>query len=164
MALVALAGGIGVIWLAPLMFDQLVFFADQEQTRVAAASRQAMLPPTGLVVLGAIGLGIRVTPAHGLLAALPAVTAVPLALLLPDAAYQLLAYAITAPISLGALLSAAAPPPRNVRVSVVLVGVVFLVALTVLASPITLMVLIALVVWWRLPARGTAERHVEERR
>ena len=160
--LLALAGGIGVIWLAPLMVDQLVLFGDQEQTRIAAASRGVMLLPTALVIIGAIGTGSRVTGMHGVLAALPAMVAVPLALLLPERLLQLLAYAVTAPISLGALLSAAAPPPKNVRLPVVLVGVVLLVALTVLASPFTLMVLIGLIVWWRLPNWRTTERHGQE--
>ena len=158
-ALLAFVGGVGLIWLAPLMADQFVLFADQEQTRTAAASRQAMPLPTALLLVGAIGSGVRVTRMHGLLVALPALTAVPLALLLPDALYQVLAYAITGPISLGALLSAAVPAASNIRIPLVLGGIVLILAVTVLASPFTLMVLIALIVWWRLPAPGAAEPH-----
>jgi hypothetical protein len=163
-ALMAIAGGAGLIWLAPLMADQFVLFADQEQTRTAAASRQAMPLPTALVLVGAIGSGLRVTRMHGLLVALPAITAVPLALVLPDALYQVLAYAVTAPIALGALLSAAVPAARNVRVPVVLGGILLILAVTVLASPFTLMVLIALIVWWRLPTGGRPNVTGNERR
>ena len=148
------AAGIGVVavlWLAPLMGDQLVFFGDQEQTRQAAASRQAMLPAAALLLVAGAGLLSRHRRLHALLAALPALVSVPLSLAAPAAAYGLLAYAIVAPISLGALLSAAAPPPRSVRVPVLLVGAVLLAGLTVLASPFTIMVLVALIVWWRLP-------------
>ena len=102
----------GLAWLAPLMFDQLVFFGDQEQTALAAASRTLMLPAAALLVVASAGIRVRGLSVHALLAILPAFVAVPLALLAPGPAYQLLAYAITAPLSLGALLSAAIPPPR----------------------------------------------------
>ena len=36
----ALIGIAAVLWLAPLMGDQLIFFGDREQTRQAAASRR----------------------------------------------------------------------------------------------------------------------------
>ena len=147
----AIAGVVAVIWLGPLMGDQLVFFGDQEQTRQATASREAMIPAAVLLLVAAAGLLSRQRSLHALLAALPAIVAVPLSLVAPDAAYGLLAYAIVAPISLGALLSAAAPPPRSVPVPVLLVGAVLLVGLTILASPLTIMVLVALIVWWRLP-------------
>ena len=97
-------------------------------------------------------------PLHALLAALPALAAVPLALATPDTGYQLLAYAILGPISLGALLSAAIPPPRSLRIPVVVLGAVLLVGLTILASPFTVMVLVALIVWWRLPQENLAFR------
>ena len=69
---------------------------------------------------------------------------------------QLLAYAAVGPIALGALLSAAIPPPRSVRVPVIVLVAVLLLALTVLASPFTIMVLLTLVVWWRLPEEDLA--------
>jgi hypothetical protein len=152
----AVTGIAAVLWLAPLMGDQLVFFGDQEQTRQAAASRQAMLPAAALLLVAAGGLLSRRRQLRALLAAVPAFVAVPLQLAAPDAAFGLLAYAIAAPISLGALLSAAAPPPRSVRVPALVVGAVLLAGLTVLASPFTIMVLVALIVWWRLPQEDLA--------
>jgi hypothetical protein len=154
----AVTGIVAVLWLAPLMGDQLVFFADQEQTRQAAASRQAMLPAAAVLLVAAAVLLSRRRPLRALLAALPAATAVPLTLATPGAAYGLLAYAIIAPISLGALLSAVAPPPRSVRVPVLVVVAVLVIGLTVLASPFTVMVLVALIVWWRLPEEDFAVR------
>src|SRR5688500_18662345 len=106
----AIIGIVGVVWLAPLMSDQLVFFGDREQTRQAAASRQAMLPAAALLLVAAAGLLSQRLRLHAPLAALPAIVAVPLQSVAPDDAYGLLAYVMTAPIALGALLSAAAPP------------------------------------------------------
>lgn len=106
----AAAVGIGaVIWLAPLMTDQIVFFADREQTLVAEASRWTMLPVSGVLVACAAVLGRQVGLWHGVLAALPALIAVPLAWIAPGPAYQVLAYGATAPWALGALLIAAVP-------------------------------------------------------
>jgi hypothetical protein len=152
----AIIGIVGVVWLAPLMSDQLVFFGDQEQDRQAAASRQAMVPAAALLLVAAAGLLARRRPLHAVLVALPALVAVPLALLTPANAYQLVAYAVVGPISLGASLSAAIPPPRSFRVPVVVLGAVLLLALTILASPFTIILLIALIVWWRLPVEGLA--------
>jgi hypothetical protein len=151
----AAIGIVAVVWLAPLMSDQLVLFGDQEQTRQAAASRQAMLPAAALLLLAA-GLLTQRLRLHALLTALPALVAVPVALLAPENLYQLLAYAVLGPISLGALLSAAIPPPRSVRVPVIVLVAVLLLALTILASPLTIMVLVALIVWWRLPQEDLA--------
>jgi len=152
----AVIGIVAVVWLAPLMSDQLVFFGDRDQTRQAEASRQAMLPAAALLLVAAAGLLARRRPLHALLAALPAIVAVPLSLAVPDDAYGLLAYVITAPIALGALLSAAAPPPRSVPVPIWVVAAILVVGLTVLASPFTLMVLVAVIVWWRLPEEALA--------
>ena len=154
----AIIGIVGVVWLAPLMSDQLVFFGDQEQTRQAAASRQAMLPAAALLLVASAGLLARRRPLHAFLVALPTLVAVPLALLTPANAYQLLAFAVVGPISLGASLSAALPPPRSFRVPVVVLGAVLLLALTILASPFTIMLLIALIVWWRLPQENLTLR------
>jgi hypothetical protein len=111
----------------------------------------AMLPAAAVLLAAAAGLLSRRRPLHAALAALPALVAVPVALAAPDSGYGLLAYVIFGPISLGALLSAAAPPPRSVRVPALVVGAVLLVGLTVLASPFTIMVLVTAIVWWRLP-------------
>jgi hypothetical protein len=161
-AAASVIGVAGVIWLAPLMMDQLVFFADREQTRQAAVAREAMIPAAALLLVAAALLLSRRRHLHAMLAALPALVAVPLALAAPDVAYQLLAYAILAPIALGALLSAAAPPPRTVRVPMLLVAAVLLAGLTVLASPITAMVLIGLIVWWRLPTEISSSQGARE--
>jgi hypothetical protein len=152
----AIIGIVGVVWLAPLMSDQLVFFGDREQTRQADASRQAMLPAAALLLVAAAGLLSQRLHLHALLAALPAIVAVPLQSVAPDDAYGLLAYVMTAPIALGALLSAAAPPPRSVPVPIWFVAAVLVVGLTVLASPFTLLVLVGVIVWWRLPEEGLA--------
>ena len=152
----AIIGIVGVVWLAPLMSDQLVFFGDREQTRQADASRQAMLPAAALLLVAAAGLLSQRLRLHAPLAALPAIVAVPLQSVAPDDAYGLLAYVIAAPVTLGALLSVAAPPPRSVPVPILLVVAVLVVGLTVLASPFTIMVLVAAIVWWRLPQEELA--------
>ena len=148
-------GAVGLVWLAPLMLDQLVFFGDQEQTRQAEASREAMLPAAGLVAAAAAGLVIRGRRWHALLVAVPVLVAVPLALAMPDAAYQLLAYGILAPAGLGALLSAAFPLPRSVPIAIQLVGLGLIAIVGVVGTPFTAIVaVIALAVWWRLPRAG----------
>jgi hypothetical protein len=153
---ISVMGIAGLVWLGPLMFDQLVFFADREQTRQAAASRTFMLPAAALLVVASAGIGVRGLPLHALLASLPALVAVPLALLAPGPAYQLLAYVITAPVSLGALQSAAVSL-RAVPTRWLIIGVAIATALALIAeSFLALMVPVATVVWWRLQA-GTAE-------
>jgi hypothetical protein len=159
----AVIGIAAVLWLAPLMGDQLVFFGDREQTRQAEASRQAMLPAAALLLVAAGGLLSRRRHLRALLAAVPAFVAVPLQLAAPDAAYGLLAYVIAAPISLGALLSAAAPPPRSAPVPILLVAAALVLGLTVLASPFTIMVLVAAIVWWRLPEEDLAVARAHRR-
>lgn len=151
----------GLAWLAPLMFDQLVFFGDQEQTAQAAAARTLMLPAAALLVVASAGIRLRGLSVHALLAILPALVAVPLALVAPGPAYQLLAYAVTAPLSLGALLSAAVPPPRKAPTPWLIIGAVFVTVVALLAeSFLAPLVLVAFVVWWRLPT-GTAETVAE---
>jgi hypothetical protein len=148
----AALGVAGVLWLGPLMFDQLVFFGDQDQTLRARASRGAMVPAAAMVLVAAAGLMVRQHPWHALLVALPAIVAVPLALLVPSAAYQLLAYGMTAPMSLGALLSAALPLPRVVPMAIQLVSLGLLALMGIIASPfIAIIALVAVLVWWRLP-------------
>jgi hypothetical protein len=143
------------------MFDQLVFFADQDQTREAQASRQAMIPAAAILLLAAAGLTVRQRPWHALLVALPALVAFPLALLAPGAAYQLLAYGITAPMSLGALLSAVLPVPRALPVVIQLVGLGIIALMGIVATPfIAIIALVAVLVWWRLPEpQAFAVRH-----
>ena len=148
----SILGAVGLIWLAPLMFDQLVFFGDQDQTRQAAASREAMFPAAALLFVAAGVLTVRQHPWHALVVALPALVAVPLALLAPGAAYQLLAYGITAPMSLGALLSATVPLPRGLPMAIQLAGLGMLAVMGIVSSPfIAIMALVAIIIWWRLP-------------
>jgi hypothetical protein len=148
----AALGVAGVLWLGPLMFDQLVFFADQDQTLRARASRQAMIPATAVLLVAAAGVAVRQHPWHALVVALPAIVAVPLAVLVPSAAYQLLAYGITAPMSLGALLWTALPVPRGLPLAVQLVGLCLLALMGIVASPVVAIIaLVAVLVWWRLP-------------
>ena len=154
----------GLAWLTPLMFDQLVFFADQEQTRQAAASRTLMLPAAALLFAASAGIGVRGLRVHALLASLPAFVAVPLALLAPGPAYQLLAYVITAPLSLGAMLSAAVPPPRLAPTRWLIIGASVATVVALLAeSFLAPMMLLAFVVWWRLP-EGTPQTVAEGHR
>jgi hypothetical protein len=142
----------GLIWLAPLMFDQLVFFSDQDQTLRAQASRQAMILAAAILLVAATALTVRQHPWHALVVALPALVAVPLAFLAPGAGYQLLAYGITAPTSLGALLSAVLPLPRVLPLAIQLVGLGTLALMGIVASPfIAFVALVAFLVWWRLP-------------
>ena len=143
----------GVFWLAPLMFDQLVFFGDQEQSRQAAHARGAMLPAAALILAASAVFVVRHQPWHAAFTVLPALVAVPLAFLAPGAAYQLLAYGISTPFAIGALLSAAVPVPRSVPTPILTIGAVLLLAFAVLTTPfLGLLVLVAAGVWWRLGA------------
>jgi hypothetical protein len=151
----AVLGGAALVWMAPLMVDQFVLFADREQSRQAAESRQAMAPAAAMLLVAAVAVLARGRPWHALFAALPALVAVPLAWLLPDALYQLLAYAISAPISLGALLAIVAPLPDRLPMPVLGVSLVVLAGLVVVASPFMgLLAGLAGLVWWRMPPNG----------
>ena len=153
--LAALLGGAALVWIAPLMLDQFVLFADRDQSARAAASRPLMGVPGAMLVAAALLLLAASRPWHALFAASPAIVAISLAWLMPDALFQLLAYAITAPLSIGALLAAAAPLPDRVTKPVLAGGTVVLVALTFLGAPfLALMGFLALFVWWRMPEQG----------
>lgn len=149
----------GLIWLGPLMLDQLVFFADQDQTRQAEAARELMLPAAAILLAGSAILLVRASAWHALLSAAPALVAVPLALLAPEAAYQLVAYGITAPVAFGSLLAASVPLPRAMPTAILFIGAAVLIALALLGTPfIALLTLAALVVWWRLPGWTDPDR------
>jgi hypothetical protein len=143
------------------MFDQLVFFSDQEQTLRAQASRGAMMPAAAILIVAAVGLAVRQRLWHALLVALPALVAVPLAFLAPGSAYQLLAYGLTAPMSVGALLSGVLPLPRVIPIAIQVVGLGMLALMGIVATPfIAILALAAFLVWWRLPVpRRFATRH-----
>lgn len=148
----AVIGIAAIVYLGPLMLDQLVLFSDQEQTRDAAVARDAMALPAGALLIASVAVLLRTTWLHGVLAALPAIVAVPLAWLAPDALFQLLAYGLTAPIAVGALLSAGAPLPRRLPQLVQLGAGAGLLALAVLGTPfVAVMTLVAGLLWWRLP-------------
>ncbi|HEX7195478.1 MAG TPA: hypothetical protein VF364_01445 [Candidatus Limnocylindria bacterium] len=154
-------GVVGLVWLAPLMFDQLVFFADRDQTQQAEDSRRAMLPASALVLASALGLLVRRLRWHSLVVALPVLVAVPLAWMLPGPAYQLLAYGILAPAALGALLGAAVPGARSVPVAIAVAGIGLIALMGIVATPfIALLALVAAAVWWRL--RKVRENLIEE--
>jgi hypothetical protein len=111
-----------------------------------------MIPAATMLIVAAAWLTVRRRPWHGLLVALPVLVAVPLALLAPGAAYQLLAYGITAPMSLGALLSAVLPLPRVLPMAIQLAGLGIIVLMGIVATPfIATIALAAVLVWWRLP-------------
>ena len=148
----AALGVAGVLWLGPLVFDQLVFFGDQDQTVRAQDSRRAMVPAAAMLLVAVAALVVRERPWHALVVALPAIVAVPIALLVPSAGYQLLAYGITAPMSLGALLAAALPLRRGLPLAIQLVGLGLLALMGIVASPVVAIIaLVAVLVWWRLP-------------
>jgi hypothetical protein len=151
----AVLGGVALIWMAPLMVDQFVLFGDREQSRQAADSRQAMAPAAAMLLAGALAVLARGHPWHALFAALPALVAVPLAWLVPEALYQLLAYAISAPAAMGALLASAFPLPHRLPARVVAASLVVLVLVAVVATPfIALLAGVAGLAWWRMPPNG----------
>jgi len=144
----------GIVWLGPLMFDQLTFFGDQAQEADAAAARALMPWPAALVAAGAGVIASGGRPLHGAVAALPLV-AVALAWATPDALYQLLAYAITAPIAVGAAL--AVPMPLRGTAPRPLVAMVIVVAAAgaILATPFLAgMAVVAFLTWWGLSSRS----------
>ncbi len=112
LAVAGLTAGIaGVGWLAPLMFDQLVLFGDQEQTAAAAASRSVMVGPLGLIVLGAVlnAISGRSRDSWAAVVALAPIISVGLAFAAPERAWQLFTYLATAPMSIGAHLAVVRP-------------------------------------------------------
>ena len=147
---------VGIVWLAPLMVDQLTFFGDRDQIADAEAASAIMPLPGLLIAAGATLLAARVAILIGGLVALP-ILAVVLAWMAPDALYQLLAYALTGPISVGALLAAclsldrAATPPLAIAAIAVMVGG------AIVATPfLGLIAGVTLATWWGL---SNASRH-----
>lgn len=146
----AVLGIIGVVWLAPLMLDQFVLFADREQSAIAAESRGLMIWPTLLVVGAGLAIAVSGRGWPATVAALPLI-AVGLAHVSPQMLWQLLAYGVTAPLSIGAMLAAVAPihgrlsaPP--VLVVLLLAGLAAALTTAFLAA----LVIIGLVAWWLL--------------
>jgi hypothetical protein len=131
---------VGITWLAPLMFDQLTFFGDQEQEVDAEAARSLMGWPALLLAAGAGSIAMSGRMLHAAVAALT-----------PDALYQLLAYGITAPIVIGALLAAITPLGHAAPRPLVLGVIVIAAALAILATPVLGGVaVLTLLTWWQL--------------
>ena len=152
-----LAAG-GLVWLYPLMADQLVLFADQEQTARAETARAEMLWPALLLAAGSGVVAARGYSLHGAIAALPLV-AVVLALAMPDLFIQFFAYAFSAPVAIGSLLAAVAPLVRHGLSSVkLLAGAAVIALLVVLADVVVLLACIGVLAWValsRLPSGRT---------
>jgi len=143
----------GVVWLGPMMLDQMTFFGDRTQEAAAAAARSLMPWPAVLVAVGAGMVAAGGRPLHGAVAALPLV-AVALAWATPDSLYQLVAYGITAPIAAGTALAATLPLEAAPRpLIVVLIAIVALGAL--LTTPLLAgLAIVALLAWWELSRRA----------
>ena len=146
----------GIVWLAPLMLDQLVFFGDREQLSEAESARALMAVPAVLIAGCAVLLGRRVGPLVGGAVALPLV-AVALAWIIPEALYQLLVYGITAPIAFGAVLAGCLPLDDAARRPLGVAAIAVIVIGSIAATPfIALLGGVTLATWWSLS--GAARR------
>lgn len=153
-AAAAFVGMAGLIWMGPLMVDQFVLFADQEQTRRAAESRALMLPAAALTLLAAAILLAHGRAWHAALVA-ASVIAPAVAWLAPDTLYQLVAFVLLAPLAAGALLSTILPLPHDVSLLVRLVAVGTVLAFGMVASPfVAMMTLLGAAAWWRFSIVG----------
>ena len=154
----------GVAWLAPLMLDQFVLFSDQEQTAVAVASRAVMIWPTILILVGASLVAFVGRGREAAVVAAP-VAAVVLAHTSPERAWQLLAYGVTAPIALGAVLAAVAPIRNALGAPAVLAALLvagFAAALSTLF--LVALVIIGLIAWWLLSRASTGPSRIPPHR
>lgn len=141
---------VGVLWLAPLMMDQVTFFGDRDQEADAEAARSLMPTPALLLAAGATLLGVLRGPVLGAAVALP-LGAVALAWLAPEALYQLLAYGFTAPIAVGAGLAACIPLNDAGRRPLVIVAIAVIATGFIVATPfLALLASLGLATWWRL--------------
>jgi len=134
-AVAAVASLAVVMWLGVLVVDQLVFFADAEQTRDAATARVLMLPALVVALVAAAVVGWRTSRVHGAALALPALASVISTWPFPGAAYGLVALPLTAPIAIGAATAVLIPAAvRSRRDAALLTGVLLVAA--VAATPI----------------------------
>lgn len=108
-------GVVTVVWMAPLMTDQLIFSADPQETGQAEMARLLMLPAALVQLAAAAVVRARGVPRFAALAALPALIAVPVAFLVPDTGYQLVAFAFTAPLSIGGFVIGGMRSPERRR-------------------------------------------------
>jgi len=142
-----------VIWLGVLVLDQLVFFADDQQTRDAATARVLMLPALAVALAAAAIVGWRTSRVHGLALALPALASVTSTWLFPGAAYGLVALPLTAPFAVAAATAVLVPAAvRSRRDAALLTGVLLIaaVAATAMLGILPLLVLLpaaAMVAW-----------------
>jgi hypothetical protein len=161
-AAAAIMALVGVAWLAPLMLDQFVLFGDQDQTAGAIASRGMMIWPSLLIVGAAALIGRAGHVREAAVVAAP-ILAVILAHAAPESAWQLLAYAVAAPISGGAVLAMLAPirgqlAAPAVLAALLLVGLVAALTTFFLAS----LAIIGLVAWWLLSRARMAPARLPE--
>lgn len=141
------------------MADQFVLFGDQDQLRRAAESRAAMPPVAAGLIASAAVFMVRAGPFPAILAGLPALTAVPAAFLAPQAAYQILAYMLTAPVAVGAMLAATFALPRTLPIAGLAAGVLFVAVLGIIATPIIAAALLLVgVIWWYLSRHSRRDR------
>ncbi|HSK92991.1 MAG TPA: hypothetical protein VLA76_02905 [Candidatus Angelobacter sp.] len=155
---IAAAGAIvgigGVAWLAPLMLDQFVLFGDQEQTSVAQASRNLMVWPTLLIVAGAAALAAAGRGRSAAIAVSPLI-AVGFAIAMPQMVWQLLAYGVTAPISIGGMLAAVVPMRGRLATPSVLIGLLLVGFAAALATAfLAALAVIGVVAWWLVSRAG----------
>ena len=147
-----------VLWLGVLVLDQLVFFADDEQTRDAATARVLMLPALAVALAAAAIVGRRTSRAHGVALALPAVATATSTWLFPGAAYGLVALPLTAPFAIAAATAVLIPAAvRSRRDAALVTGVLLFaaVAATAVLGILPLLVLLpgaAMVAWAGLRA------------
>jgi hypothetical protein len=130
----AVASLAGLMWLGVLLLDQLVFFADAEQTRDAATARTLMLPAAGVAIAGAAVIGMRMTWVHAAAMAIPALVCVALTWPFPGAAYGLAAFPLTAPFAIAAATAVLVPAAVRSRRDAALVTGALLVAALVATS------------------------------
>jgi hypothetical protein len=141
----AAAASVGaMLWLGVLLLDQLVFFADAEQTRDAATARTLMLPAAGVALAGAAMFGSRTTWVYAAALALPAVVCVTLTWLFPGAAYGLVAFPLTAPFAVAAATAILVPAAVRSRREAALVTGVLLVAALAATSILGILPLVVL--------------------
>jgi hypothetical protein len=142
-----------VLWLGVLVFDQLVFFADDGQTRDAATARVLMLPALAIAIAAAAIVGWRTSLVHGVALALPGLASVISTWLFPGAAYGLVALPLTAPFAIAAATAVLIPAAVRSRRETALVTAVLLVAAvaaTAIMGIVPLLVLLpaaAMVAW-----------------
>lgn len=154
----AVAAVAATAWLAGLMIDQFDLFAEPEELARAAEARVEMIGPTILLSAAGFAIGMRVTPIHGLGAALPIIS-VALAWAVPDSLYQGLAYILASPLAVGAALAVALPLEVRPHPAVSGVTAAVIAAAAFLGTPMFALAAAAGgATWWRLSGVERASR------